>query len=182
MPAAKGEQLNAATSAAKGTQAAEKLPARLPTHSHTARQIELTRPITTTKDGAPNARGAALETGAARANSEETHFSVSRATPRRVSSRAPGSHAGSIDVRHPVSMPTGPQRVRWTDHAYVKANVLGAAREDVERAVIDRHPARQTNTGAAQWRLLSGPWIILYDHPDGDDQTTARIVTLWRRR
>jgi hypothetical protein len=85
MLAAQGEQLNATTRAAKGTQAAQKLPAPLPTHSHTARQIELTRPITTTRDGAPNARGAALETDAARANSEETHFSVSQATPRRES-------------------------------------------------------------------------------------------------
>jgi hypothetical protein len=41
---------------------------------------------------------------------------------------------------------------------------------------------RQVNPGAAQWRLVRGPWAILYDHPDGDDRTTARIVTLWRRR
>ncbi len=79
-------------------------------------------------------------------------------------------------------MPSAPQHVRWTDHAYVKANTLGAARADREQTVIDRHEARQTNTGAARWRLSNGPWVILYDHPDGDDQTTARIVTLWRRR
>ncbi len=66
--------------------------------------------------------------------------------------------------------------------AFVKANTLGAARADIERTVIERHDARQTNTGAAQWLLSYGPWVILYDHPDGDDQTTARIVTLWRRR
>ena len=79
-------------------------------------------------------------------------------------------------------MPSAPQHVRWTDHAYVKANTLGAARADIERTVIDRHDARETNTGAAQWRLSLGPWVILYDHPDGSDPTTARIVTLWRRR
>jgi hypothetical protein len=72
--------------------------------------------------------------------------------------------------------------VRWTDHAYVKANLLGAARTDIERALIERHHARQANAGAASWRISTGPWVILYDHPDGGDQTTARIVTLWRRR
>jgi hypothetical protein len=79
-------------------------------------------------------------------------------------------------------MPSAPEHVRWTDHAYVKADLLGAARTDIERAVIEGHQARQANTGAAQWRISTGPWLILYDHPDGDDHTTARIVTLWRRR
>ncbi len=79
-------------------------------------------------------------------------------------------------------MPSAPQHVRWTDHAYVKANTLGAARADIEQTVIDHHDVRRTNTGAAQWRLSTGPWVVLYDHPDGDDRTTARIVTLWRRR
>jgi hypothetical protein len=79
-------------------------------------------------------------------------------------------------------MPAGPRRVRWTDHAYVKAGVLGAARADIEQAIIDRHHARQINAGGAQWRLSTGPWIILYDHPDHGDEATARIVTLWRRR
>jgi hypothetical protein len=72
--------------------------------------------------------------------------------------------------------------VSWTDHAYVKAGVLGAARADVERAVVEHHRDRRRNPGAAQWRLSVGPWVILYDHPDADDESTARIVTLWRRR
>jgi hypothetical protein len=79
-------------------------------------------------------------------------------------------------------MSDGPVRVRWTDHAYVKAGLLGADRANIERAVIERHHERQVNPGPAQWRLMTGPWTILYNHPDGDDWTTARIVTLWRRR
>lgn len=70
----------------------------------------------------------------------------------------------------------------WTDHAYVKAEMLGATRADVERAVVDHHRDRRRNPGAAQWRLSIGPWAVLYDHPDGDDESTARIVTLWRQR
>lgn len=79
-------------------------------------------------------------------------------------------------------MPGVPQRVRWTDHAYVKAGLLGAARVDIEQVIVEHHQDRQRNPGAAQWRLSMGPWVILYDHADGQDETTARIVTLWRRR
>ncbi len=79
-------------------------------------------------------------------------------------------------------MPSAPKHVRWTNHAHVKADLIGAALTDIERAVVDHHRARQTNTGAAQWRISAGSWVILYDYPDGSDPTTARIVTLWRRR
>lgn len=75
-----------------------------------------------------------------------------------------------------------PQRVRWTDHAFVKAGLLGFARADVELAVVEHHHERQANSGAAEWRVTMGSWVILYDHPDGQDPSTARIVTLWRRR
>jgi hypothetical protein len=36
-------------------------------------------------------------------------------------------------------MSNGPVRVRWTDHAYVKADLLGADRASIERAVVERH-------------------------------------------
>ncbi|MGQ0805699.1 MAG: hypothetical protein ACT4PI_17790 [Actinomycetota bacterium] len=90
--------------------------------------------------------------------------------------------ADRVLPRHALLMPSVPERVRWTDHAYVKAGLLGAARPDIERAVLEQHHDRQSNPGAAQWRLSTGPWVILYDHPDRDDSTAARIVTLWRRR
>ena len=75
-----------------------------------------------------------------------------------------------------------PQRVRWTDHAYVKAGLLGATRADIEQAVVAHHHDLQSNPGAAQWRHSVGRWVVLYNHPDEEDQSTARIVTLWRRR
>jgi len=75
-----------------------------------------------------------------------------------------------------------PTRVRWTDHALEKASWLGIARGDIERAVLERHPARQRNARSADWRVISGRFVILYDHPDHGDATTTRIVTLWRRR
>jgi hypothetical protein len=79
-------------------------------------------------------------------------------------------------------VPSAPRRVRWTDHALDKAGLLGIARTDVERAVIDRHFARRRNARSADWRVTSGRLVIAYDHPDHDDASTARIVTLWRQR
>ena len=76
----------------------------------------------------------------------------------------------------------GPSRIRWSDHALVKAGILGIARADVEAVVIEGHAGRQRNAGAARWRVSTGRPVVLYDHPDGDDETTARVVTRWRRR
>ena len=75
-----------------------------------------------------------------------------------------------------------PSRVTWTEHALVKASMLGFARVDVERALLEHHDRRQRNVGAAQWRVVVERFVVLYDHPDYDDALTARVVTLWRRR
>jgi hypothetical protein len=75
-----------------------------------------------------------------------------------------------------------PARFRWTDHALAKAQVLGISHTDVETAVLEGHGQRRRNAGEAEWRVTSGGLVVLYDHPDGDDPATARIVTIWRRR
>ena len=62
------------------------------------------------------------------------------------------------------------------------AYYLGFARSDVERLLLEQHHARTRNSGAAGWRLLVGRLVLVYDHPDGDDPSAARLVTLWRRR
>jgi len=79
-------------------------------------------------------------------------------------------------------MPAGPQRVRWTDHALEKAALLGIARIDVEQVVIEHHHRRRRNARSADWLLTAGRLVIAYDHPDHADATTARVITLWRRR
>jgi hypothetical protein len=79
-------------------------------------------------------------------------------------------------------MPSAPSRVRWTDHALDKAALLGIARRDVEQTVIQHHRRRRRNARSADWLLLSGRLVIAYDHPDHADTTTARVITLWRRR
>jgi hypothetical protein len=53
---------------------------------------------------------------------------------------------------------------------------------DVEEAILAGHARRRRNTRAADWLLLAGRLAIAYNHPDGDDELTAHVVTLWRRR
>jgi hypothetical protein len=73
-----------------------------------------------------------------------------------------------------------PHVIRWTGHALVKADMLGIARSDVEAAILDGHHRRTRNPGAAEWRVRAGQMVIAYDYPDDADETTARVVTLWR--
>lgn len=75
---------------------------------------------------------------------------------------------------------SGPRLVVWTDHALVKAHLLGIARADAEDAVLTHHSQRKPNTGAADWLVLAGRMAIAYNHPAGDE-LTALIVTLWRQ-
>jgi hypothetical protein len=79
-------------------------------------------------------------------------------------------------------MPPAPRRVRWTDHALEKAAMLGIARTDVEHALIEQHHRRRRNARSADWLLSAGRLVIAYDHPDDADVTSARVITLWRRR
>ncbi len=79
-------------------------------------------------------------------------------------------------------MPDGPYLARWTAHALVKAEILGLGRAEVERALIEHHHVRRRNPGAAVWRVTVDRLVIVYNHPDQGEPSTARIVTLWRRR
>lgn len=59
---------------------------------------------------------------------------------------------------------------------------MGVAQTDVEETVTAGHPERRRNHRTADW-LVTGPRLVVaYDHPFRGDSTTARIVTLWRRR
>jgi hypothetical protein len=44
----------------------------------------------------------------------------------------------------------------WTDHALVKAQMLGLALTDVEERLLSSHAQRTSNTGAADWLIRSG--------------------------
>lgn len=77
-------------------------------------------------------------------------------------------------------MPRAPSRVNWTDHALTKAELLGLARADAEEAVRAGHARRARNPRSADWLVGFNRYTIAYNHPDGDDAESARIVTLWR--
>jgi hypothetical protein len=77
--------------------------------------------------------------------------------------------------------PADPRIVHWTDHALTKAELLNASRADIETAVLESHRRRTRNTGGADWLITAGRLAIAYNHPDGDDELAALIVTLWRR-
>jgi len=79
-------------------------------------------------------------------------------------------------------VPSAPRRVRWTAHALEKATLLSISRIDVEQVVIEHHHRRRRNARSADWLLTAGRLVIAYDHPHGTDMTTARVITLWRRR
>lgn len=62
-----------------------------------------------------------------------------------------------------------------------EGRLLRLSRTDVEQIVLTEHSSRARNTGAADWLIVSGRLSVAYNHPDGGDETMARIVTLWRR-
>lgn len=74
-----------------------------------------------------------------------------------------------------------PHAVQWTQHALERAASASLVRGDVEDALLDEHDQRRANTGAADWLLLTEALAIAYNHPDGGDESTARIVTVYRR-
>jgi hypothetical protein len=52
----------------------------------------------------------------------------------------------------------------------------------VEQAVRELHPTREPNEGEADWRIDTGRFFVLYDHPDGDNMDVVRIITAWPKR
>jgi hypothetical protein len=77
-------------------------------------------------------------------------------------------------------MPT--ERFIWTEHAEERLRDRKLTKGVVERAIREAHPLRQVNRGQADWRLVFGRFVVVYDHPDGEDIDAVRIVSVWTRR
>jgi hypothetical protein len=77
------------------------------------------------------------------------------------------------------------ERFVWTAHAVLRLDDRRLTRSDVEQTIREGHGGRHVNDGLADW-LIEGitaygvPFEAVYDHPVGDDETTARIVSAWR--
>jgi len=99
---------------------------------------------------------------------------------RPVTARAPAAlpcYCPARPVRSGVKDPCmpheGPRLVEWTDHAFVKAEMLGVTRTDVERIVLEGHARRMHNTragkrGQANGGLQPSASRRRIDRPGGD--------------
>jgi hypothetical protein len=76
-------------------------------------------------------------------------------------------------------------RFVWSSHAILRLDQRHLTQSDVEQAIRSGHRGRQVNDGQADW-LIEGMtaygvrFEAIYDHPVGDDNTIARIVSAWR--
>jgi len=50
---------------------------------------------------------------------------------------------------------------------------------DVGDVVLDEHDRRQRNPGSGDWIAQSGRLTVVYNWPDEDDQSSARVITAW---
>ena len=73
-----------------------------------------------------------------------------------------------------------PVRVVFTDHAAERAVRYGISYQNIADAVLDNHDSRQRNPGSGDWFVRQGRLAIIYDWPDSEDATAARVVTVWR--
>jgi hypothetical protein len=74
------------------------------------------------------------------------------------------------------------ERFTWTIHAEERLPQRELTRARVERAVRELHAFREANHGAAEWRVDTGSFVVVYDYPDADDSNAVRIVSVWSKR
>ncbi len=74
-----------------------------------------------------------------------------------------------------------PVVVRWTAHAWARAESLGVTRSDIEDALEEGHGRRRVNPREADWLLDVGRLTVAYNHPYDGDEFAALVVTVWRR-
>jgi hypothetical protein len=74
------------------------------------------------------------------------------------------------------------ERFAWTEHAEERLDDRKLTKKLVEQAIREGHPMRQANKGEADWRLVCGRFVVIYDYSDGEDIDTVRIVSVWVRR
>jgi hypothetical protein len=67
----------------------------------------------------------------------------------------------------------------FTDHAAERAARYGIPYTDIADDVLDEHERRQRNPGAGEWLVRSGRLTVIYNWPDGNDASTARVITMW---
>lgn len=77
------------------------------------------------------------------------------------------------------------ERFVWTEHALLRLAQRRLRGLDVERAIRAGHDDRHVNDGKADWLVLGitthgVPFEAVYDHPADGDDSTVKIVSVWR--
>jgi hypothetical protein len=79
-------------------------------------------------------------------------------------------------------MPGTRFRFIWTAHAEDRLSERGMNRSAVERAIRENHRIRETNDGAADWRVDTGRFVAIYDQSDVAGTVTICVVSVWAKR
>ena len=75
-----------------------------------------------------------------------------------------------------------PAIVAFTRHAEQRALERRLDLSDIGELLLSRHDQRRRNHGQADWLLRARGVTIAYNWPDGDDETTALVISAWRAR
>jgi hypothetical protein len=73
-----------------------------------------------------------------------------------------------------------PAVVAFTRHAERRALERGLAPGELAELVLLHHDRRLRNPGKADWVIHARGAAIVYDWPDGNDSTTALVISVWR--
>ena len=74
---------------------------------------------------------------------------------------------------------TPPSRVALSEHALEQLARRGLSAEQVADAVLSMHGRRRRNARSADWLVRGGGVVAAYNWPDGDDETTAYVISVW---
>ena len=81
------------------------------------------------------------------------------------------------------------REIKWTTHARRRLSRLrkhGVGEAEIEAVIRSEHDYRETNSGKADWRVTltdddGRRFAVVYDHPDGNNRSRARVVTVFHK-
>lgn len=77
-------------------------------------------------------------------------------------------------------MTASPAIVAFTRHAEGRILERRLDLVDIAELLLSHHDQRRRNPGEADWLVRVRGVAIAYDWPDGDDDTTALVLSAWR--
>jgi hypothetical protein len=73
-----------------------------------------------------------------------------------------------------------PAIVAFVWHVERRALERDVTLDQLAELVLTHHERRRRNVGDADWIIRASGVTIVYDWPDGDDATTALVISAWR--